>query len=149
MIIPLELTVSVLNEYVDDLHLARVDLTEELIAWIRKMERIVKRNDIAYIADYECSPEYFHKDESEDPAVITPYDGSLECEMIVVRKDNFFWKGIIKHTDVHFETDSFNLEDLDELIKFYREEPTEMLPKYMNDEDYSTREIALRRMKGE
>jgi hypothetical protein len=149
MIIPIELDVSIFNEYVEDINLARVDLTEGLIAWIRKMERLVKRHDIAYIADYECSPIYLYKDEGEDPPEIKPYDGSTECDMIVVRKGSFYWKGIIKHTDVHIETDSMSLEDLDKLIKFYNEEPSEMLPKYINDEDYSTREIALRRMKGE
>jgi hypothetical protein len=148
MVIPIELDVSIYNEYENDFNTARVDLGDQFIAWIRKMEKIVQDNDIAYIADYEASATFFQKDEDE-PTDIKPYDGSTECDMIVVRKGSFYWKGMIKHTDVHFETESFSLEDLDELIKFYNEEPVQNMPKYMNDEDYSKREIALRRMKGE
>lgn len=149
MIIPIELSVSVYNENVDDINLAHVDLSEKLIAWIRKMEKVVRDNDVAYLADYDCSPVYLYKDEGEDPPEIKPYDGSTECDMIVIRKGSFYWKGIIKHTDVNFETDSISLEYLDELIKFYIEEPIQNMPKYMNHEEYSKKEIALRRMKGE
>lgn len=146
-VIPIELSVSIFNDYVDDLNIARVTLTEELIAWIKKMEKIVQDNDIAYIADYECSPEYFQSD-NDVPPEISPYEGSTECDMIVIRKGSFYWKGVIKHTDVRFETESFSIEDIEEILKFYKE-PLEDMPRYLHDEDYSKREIASYRMKGD
>jgi hypothetical protein len=149
MVIPIELSASISHEEICDFNLARIDLTEEKISWIKKMAGVVKDNDVAYIADYDSSPEYFNKDDSEDPPEITPYDGSTECDMIMVRKYSFFWKGLIKHTSIHIDTDSMSLEALDELIKFYNEEPLNNMPIYMNDDNYSKREIALRRMKGE
>lgn len=148
MVIPLELEVFIHNEHICDFNLARIKLTEDKITWIKKMAKVVKRNDVAYIANYDCSPEYFDND-GDDPPEITPYDGSTEHDMVVVKKDSLYWKGVIKHTDVHFKTDTLYLKDLEDLIKFYKEEPIKNMPKFMNDEDYSKREIALHRMKGE
>jgi hypothetical protein len=151
MNIPIQLTVSVYNEYLDQepTH-ARIILDEKKIKWLRKMEGIVQLNDIAYIADYDCSPEYFYLDEGEDPPEFKEPDCSVECEMIVVRKGGFYWKGIIKHSDpaIHYETDAMSFDYLDELIEFYNLPLSEM-PKHINDEDYTKQEIALQRMKGE
>ena len=149
MVIPIELEAYINNDEICDFDLCRIDLNEERISWIKKMAGVVKDNDVAYIADYDGSPEYFYKDDGEDPPKITRYDGSTECDMIMVRKDSFSWKGLIKHTSIHIDTDSMSLKALDELIKFYNEEPLNNMPMYMNDENYSKREIALRRMKGE
>lgn len=157
MNIPIQLTVSVYNElsvynefFDQEPTHARVQLDEKLIEWLRKMERVVKRNKIAYIADYECSPEYFYEDEGEDPPVFTEPGCIVECEMVVVRKGGFYWKGLIKHSDpeVHYKTDLMSFDHLKDLIEFYNLPLSEM-PKYINDEDYSLKTIALQRMKGE
>jgi hypothetical protein len=151
MNLPIQLTVSVYNEYLDQepTH-ARIILDEEKIEWLRRMERVVKRNKIAYIADYDCSPEYFHLDEGEDPPVFQEPGCSLEHEMIVVKKGWFYWKGDIKYSDpvVNYKTDEVSFGYLDELIEFYNLPLSEM-PKHINDEDYTKQEIALQRMKGE
>jgi hypothetical protein len=146
MIIPIEATVNVMNEWQTTPTHMRVELTVELLNWIRKMMRVVKRNKIAYLAEYECSPEYFNEDDRE----LNPCEESLECVMIVICKDEFYWKGLIKNTDISFESDTIPITRVDELIKF-SQDPKEMenLPTYINDEDYSKREIALRRMRGE
>jgi len=49
MVIPIELSASISHEEICDFNLARIDLTEERIAWIKKMERLVKRHDLAYV----------------------------------------------------------------------------------------------------
>lgn len=151
MVIPIELSVSVYNEYLDQepTH-ARVNLTEAQIKRFRDLEKVVIDNDVAYLADYDASLEYFYLDEGEDPPEYKEPGCSVECEMIVVRKGGFYWKGFIKHSNpaIHCETDMISFVDLDNIIKFYNLPLSEM-PKYINDENYSKREIALRRMKGE
>ena len=151
MVIPLELAVSVYNEYLDQepTH-ARVNLTEVQIKRFRDLEKVVIENDVAYLADYDASPEYFYLDEGEDPPEYKEPGCRVECEMIVVRKGGFYWKGIIKHSEpaIHYETDMISFVDLDKIIELYNLPLSEM-PKFMNDEDYSKREIALHRMKGE
>lgn len=151
MNIPIQLTVSVYSEFLDQepTH-ARMDIDEDLIKRLYKLERSVIRNKIAYVAFYDASPEYFYEDEGEDPPVFKEPGCSVECEMIVVRRGGFYWKGLIKHSEPasHYETEAMSLKDLKELIKF-SELPLSEMPKYINDEDYSKREIALRRMKGE
>jgi hypothetical protein len=145
MIIPIETSVTIYDEWhATPTHL-RVDLTEELIAWIKKMVSVVKRNKIAYLADYECSPEYFDNDDGE----LIPSGETLECVMIVVTDTEFYWKGVIKHTDIKFESGTISIKDLNKLIRFYKDPDIDILPKCINDEDYSVREIALRRMRGE
>jgi hypothetical protein len=151
MVIPIQLTVLVHNEYIDQgpTH-ARVQLDDKLIEWLRKMERVVKRNKIEYIADNNCAPIYFYLDEGEDPPVLIKPGCNVECEMVVVKKGGFYWKGIIKHSDpaVHYETDLMSFNHLKDMIEFYNLPLSEM-PKYINDDDYTKREISLQRMKGE
>lgn len=151
MLIPIETEVTVYGEYVDEEpNIARTKLTEEKIAWLKKMQRVIKRNKIVYLTDYDCI-DYFHKDETEEEEDSISEYTMVECEMVVVKKDGFFWKGVIKHSDpaVHYETELITFKYLDELIQFYTDTPANQLPKYIKDEDYSTREIALYRMKGE
>jgi hypothetical protein len=146
MVIPIQSEITITNEWQSTPTHLRVDLTEKMIAWIKKMMRVIKRNKIAYLADYECSPEYFNDDDGE----LTPCEDNLDCVMIVICKDEFYWKGLIKNTDIHFESQAIPITLVDDLIKF-SQDPAEVenLPKYINDEDYSKREIALRRMRGE
>jgi hypothetical protein len=148
MLIPIELEASIFHEEICDFNIARVNLTKERIAWIKKMERLVKRHDLAYVADYDGAALYFNRQDEDEPENITPYDGRTECDMIVVRKSGFYWKGCLKGTSIHFETDVLSMDDLNKLIRFYKK-PIEEMPKHINDEDYSFKEIALRRMKGE
>jgi len=98
--------------------------------------------------DYDGAASYFDRQDEDEPENITPYDGGTECDMIVVRKLGFYWKGYLKGTNIHIETDVLSMDDLNKLIRFYKK-PIEEMPKHINDEDYSIKEIALRRMKGE
>lgn len=146
MIIPIESDVYVYNDYADDIptHI-RVDINDELLTWIRKMEQIVQDNNIAYIADYEYSPKYIILMEDEDdPCEFT----DIECQMIVVRKGSFYWKGLIKHTNINYESESISMEDIQEYIDFFNS-PIKDMPMHIHDEDYSKKEIALRRMRGD
>lgn len=146
MVVPIEKEVYIHHDEAYNFNLARVSLDEEKIAWIKRMSDLVKKEEVVHIADYDSSADFFVKDEDEE---ITPYKGSTECNMIIVRKEGFYWKGLLKHTSIQFETDMIYLDYLEDLIKFYKEEPIKNMPKFINDEDYSKRGIALHRMKGE
>jgi hypothetical protein len=152
MIIPIQTEVLCFSDYYDEApsH-ARIDLNDKSIAWIKKMHRLVNRNDIAYLADYNCDPKYVKIEEDESDTTAQPLEFRVECEMIVVRKGGFYYKGIVKHSDpsIHYETESISIEWLNKLIRFATRTPLSKMPKYINDEDYSIREIALRAMKGE
>jgi hypothetical protein len=146
MVIPIQSPISIANEWQSTPTHMRVDLTEQMIAWIRKMMGVVKKNKIAYIAEYNCLPEYFNEEDEE----LIPCEDDLDCMMIIVSKDEFYWEGLIKNTDIHFESQAIPITLIDDLIKF-SQDPAEVenLPTYINDEDYSKKEIALRRMRGE
>ena len=149
MIIPIELPATIYDECIGgDLNTARINLTEDRIEWIKKMARIVKRNKIAHIADYDGSAEYLKREDGEtDPDKFEDHDYSTECDMIIIKDNEFHWKGYI-NTEAVIETDEISIKALNKLIKFYKETPLSQCPKYMNDEDYSKREIAKQRMKG-
>ncbi len=150
MIIPIELSVTIDNENLSDINIARINLTESKIEWIKKMSRIVKRNKVAHISAYDCSATYLYRDDEEtDPDNVTEPDTNTECDMIVITDTGFYFKGYIKHTSDTISTESISIKDgIDVLIKFYKETPLNQCPKYLNDEDYSKREIAKQRMKG-
>ncbi len=152
MIIPILTEVLCLSEYFDEApsH-AKINLTEESFAWIKKMHRAVNRYKIAYIADYNGDPQFVNIEEGEHHNTATPSSCRMECEMIVVRKGSFYYKGIIKHSDpaIQYETEAISIKQIYKLIRFATKTPLSEMPKYINDEDYSLREIALQRMKRE
>lgn len=150
MDIPLLLGVTIYSEFFDEgpTH-ATVDLNEELIQWLYRMLKIVEKEQLSFLAKGELTPEFIRQDESDDEAKPTPFN-DLECEKIYVSTTGFFWSGNIRHTSpaINYETDKIYWGDLEELIKI-RDLPLSEMPKYINDKDYSKREIALQRMKGE
>lgn len=56
------------------------------------------------ITDFDCTPE-------------THFIGAehrTECVRLCVADESFFWRGLIKHTDTYWETESIMLSDLDQ-----------------------------------
>jgi signal peptidase I len=145
--IKITLPITVYNEHLDNTptHLT-VTLNEKDLIWINKMHEIVKEHDIYFIAagdktsDY---PSYIKIDEDDD--TISKYDGGIECEKIYIKKTVFFWGGIIKYTDVSYESEAFSIDDLNMYFRFMKKPIIEM-PKYINDEDEYLQEIAKQRM---
>lgn len=120
-------------------------ISEKKYLWILKMMRFVKKNDIRSINDYDASPDYIKIDEDEDTE--EPYTSGTECVMIHVCRDYIYWTGIIKHTDVRFESNRVTIKEIKKLIKF-SEKPIEDMPLYLNDPEYELQYIAKERMKG-
>lgn len=150
MNIPVKLEVTIYSEFFDEgpTH-AKADINEELIQWLYKMRDLVKEHDLSFLARGELTPEFIRQNEDDEEAEPIPFN-DLECEKIYVSPIGFFWAGNIRHTSptITYETLKIYWDDLEELIKI-RDLPLSEMPKYLNDEDYSKREIALHRMKGE
>ncbi len=124
-----------------------VPINETKYQWILKMMRFVKKNKIRSVVDYDATPDYLIIEDDENETSEREFNFGTECVMIHVCRDYVYWRGIIKHTDVHFESNSISLEHIKSLIKF-SEKPIEEMPLYLNDEDYELKYIAMERMKG-
>jgi hypothetical protein len=136
------------EEYDGGVQYAKIKISEERFKWIEEMKRVVIQHKISYIADWDDSPEYFHLNECEDPAVYETPEAEVDCEMIVVCENIFHYKGYIRNTNIRYQTNVISFKYMEELILF-RNLPLSEMPKYINDKDYTKREIALQRMKGE
>lgn len=140
-------TVDVANEHATDIpNLARVTLSPAFIKRIRKLSEVVKQNDVAYVATYDYSINFFNREDTEDDNYsTTEWDGSAECVMLVVTSTGFYWKGLIKHTDWLWETEGCSLKFLNEILAIAAL-PVGDMPTLMNDEDEDIRALARKRM---
>lgn len=149
--ITLTLPVNTLDDNIDNYptHLT-VTITEQLRQWIIKMSQLVKKNDLDYVAKVDWTPEYFKKDDpSDEDEPLSEYDGGTEGDRLIVRENDFFWAGVIKHTNVHIEGEITSIKDLNKYFRYFTK-PLELMPKYLNDKDEVIRTIAKQRMeKGE
>lgn len=127
-----------------------VPIDERKYLWILKMMRFVKRNQVYCVEDFDATPDYLiaEEEEDDDENVIDEreFQDGTECVMIHVCRDYVYWTGIIKHTDVRFESETIPLSYLKDMVKF-SEKPIEEMPLHINDENYEIRYIARERMK--
>ena len=121
-----------------------VEITEQKYAWILKMSRFVKRNKIYCIQHFDSSPDFLCID--EDDLSTKEYTAGTECTKILVNDNTFFWGGMIKHTNVSFESSTYAIRRLKELKKF-AESPIEEMPKYVSSDDFEEQYIAKERLK--
>jgi hypothetical protein len=54
------------------------------------------------------SPETYE----ELKSLLTPWEGSVECERIHIDKDSFYYRGYIRHSDDSWSTDSISISEL-------------------------------------
>jgi len=111
------LDVSIYNEYATGPEVAVVQIDDELAARIVKLAEAVRQLGVYKLSMFDYTPDYFVRDhESEDENAYEepedPYDCRVECVTLNVTDSDFFWSGILKHTDIRFETDSVPLTDL-------------------------------------
>jgi hypothetical protein len=43
------------------------------------------------------------------------WDGRYECMTLHVTDNRFYWKAVIRHTDVYMETDPISMEEIKDL----------------------------------
>jgi len=111
------LDVSIYNEYATGPEVAVVQIGDELAARIFKLAEAVRQLGVYKVSLFDYTPDYFVRDhESDDEGAYKepedPYECHVECVTLNVTDSDFFWSGILKHTDIRFETDSIPLTDL-------------------------------------
>lgn len=113
----LELSVSSSNDCVDSPSLAVVIITPLLTQRIRHLSSAVKALDANSVNVWDGSPDWFTEEDTLDENTDTPTRNlaRIECVLLNVTREDFYWTGIIKHTDVRCSTDSVPISRLDVL----------------------------------
>jgi hypothetical protein len=111
------LDISISNEFATGPDVAVVQICDGLAARIIKLAEAVKQLGVYKVSLFDYTPDYFVRDyESEDEnAYKEPEDPNscrVECVTLNVTDSDFFWSGILKHTDTRFETASVPLAEL-------------------------------------
>lgn len=142
--ITLTLPVNITDEYLDDCPTyLKVVIDNKTRLWINKMARLIKKQDLDHLAKTDWSPDFLKGDDNDDSLI--EYERGTECEKIFIRDTDFFWGGLVKHTSVHYESDTVTIKQLNNYFKLL-EKPLEEMPKYLNDEDEVIKDIAIKRM---
>lgn len=111
------LSVSINNEFMTGPEIAVVQIDDELTARIIKLAEAVKQLGVYRASFFDYTPDYFicdYESEKENAYKVPddPSDCRVECVILNVTESDFYWSGILKHTDVRFETESVPLVDL-------------------------------------
>lgn len=97
------LTLSV--ECSDDMttwpRIAKVVLTEQLIALVKRMQKVVTDADLYSATKFDYSPRW-----------LEPDDNSVECVELVVTAKEFYWQALLKSSSIVITTDNVLIEEL-------------------------------------
>lgn len=107
--------------------IAKVEITDALVARIRQLAEAARALKVFKISEFDFTPAFFLRDyEAEadgDGAELicrTPESEDedescrVECCTLNVSDTSFFWSGLVKHSDIRWETDLISLSELDE-----------------------------------
>lgn len=115
------------GEGIDDHNFFKAVLTPELWKRILELQALAKEHGLVslrfwdYTADilaarpllsepHWVTPE-LRGDEDMD-LVETPEEQRKDCMTLCVSDDDFFWRGIVKYSDIRWETDSIMISDI-------------------------------------
>jgi len=100
----IKLKVSALSEYGDfeDADHFKVELTPDFLSQLEKAAKAVQELDAAYLLFYD-RPELLTAKGKEA-------SDRFELSFLSVSKTDFHYEGVIKHTEMHFESDLFSIE---------------------------------------
>lgn len=101
-VLRLNITAAVYDEHPD---YAVIELTPELIARIKQLQKAVKKLDVYCIEEFNYDPLYQDDNGNES-------DVRVECTCLKVTSDEFLWTGYIKHTGVTWETETVTIKEL-------------------------------------
>jgi hypothetical protein len=113
--------VHTLSEFYDDgPEYARVSVDRKTAEMIRKMQAAVLDLKCYCIETYDDTPDYkmpdleYPPDCDRDPETIPmkDWDGRYECSILHVTSHQFYWRALIKHTEVHMETEAIDIKEL-------------------------------------
>lgn len=112
------LKVTLDNEFATGPELAVVEIGSALAARIVEILENVKKLGVDTISFVDDTPDFFVRDfESVDECAcresLDPDDCRVECVKLNVNCYVFYWSGIHKYTDTHFQTETTPLFELE------------------------------------
>lgn len=112
----------VFSEWQDDVPThAVITLNGKAAAHIRKMREAVNDCGAYGMESFNSSldfkvalPEWEDPEDGSVPplSLLADWEGRGECVVLVVTKKEFYWKGVIRHTDAHMETEPIDTKEL-------------------------------------
>lgn len=105
--------------------IAIVEITPELAARIRQLNRAVRKLKVLHIEEFDSTPDLYSGDLGDDPfrvltdddevsMDVTSWDDTGTCDVVclVVGDTEFHWAGMIKHTSIHWETEMIDIKEI-------------------------------------
>lgn len=104
------------NDFHSGPEVAVVEITDTLASRIRQLALAAKALGVRKITEFENSPKFFLRDdetEEEDGSIVyrEPVDENeertcqVECVMLNVTPQGYYWSGLVKHTSIRWETE--------------------------------------------
>jgi len=115
------LKIHISNEFAEGPEAAIIDIDNKLQSRIQQLASAAKILDVYSVREFNGYPEFFMRDHDNEGETIIPRppkDGNeemacrVECVTLNVTSSDFYWSGYVKHTDIRFETETVNLNDL-------------------------------------
>lgn len=109
--------------------IAEVEITDALVARIRQLAEAARSLKVFKISEFDFTPDFFLRDyeaeadgdgDGDEMICRTPESEDedescrVECCTLNVSDTSFFWSGLVKNSDIRWETDLISLSDLDE-----------------------------------
>ena len=107
--------------------IAEVEITDALVARIRQLAEAARSLKVFKISEFDFTPAFFLRDyeaeadgEGDEMICRTPESEDedescrVECCTLNVSDTSFFWNGLVKNSDIRWETDLIALSELDE-----------------------------------
>ena len=120
----IETPVIVYDDFTGGPDRLRVEINLPLATRIMCLSEVVKGNHLYKVCEFSCLPEtlvvdyddtggcFYRPPQTEDEEMKC----LVECVTLDVMDTSFCWSGMIKHTDVHWTSESISLSELDELL---------------------------------
>jgi hypothetical protein len=112
------------SECADGFDHARIKITKALAARILELREGLLKLKANFIHEYDYTPELLEKDYSRKDERFKATETSVECEQLVVCDDSFWWEGMLKNGNEHWDTDAIYIEDLEVALIPPHELPT-------------------------
>lgn len=107
--------------------IAEVEITDALVARIRQLAEAARSLKVFKISEFDFTPAFFLRDyeaeadgDGDEMICRTPESEDedescrVECCTLNVSDTSFFWSGLVKNSDIRWETDLISLSELDE-----------------------------------
>lgn len=112
---------DVLSEYCSDgPEYARVVIDKKMAGLIRRMQAAVLDLKVYCMKAFDDTPDYKVPDLEVPPdpdrgiktIPMVDWEGRTECSLLHVTSNRFYWRALIKHTEVHVETEAIDIKEL-------------------------------------